>query len=309
MLPNSTYPPSILLPTILGVALDSLILLSFSSLRIRGQHRIVTLLQAGSGTSLLALTLMMPLSDGQVALFAVARTILSIIFFLILFIYMGRDYLKNRAPLMGFGQILGASRTFMWAEMASSVYVKADLTIISIVIGPLGTSVYGPAITVLQAAFIILRALFYYFVPILSKTYSKNIKDYVYKSIVHFLIQITTGAGISIFLFLLAEPIINLIFTSTYADSAVILRLLSPIPFIRSINFALGAVLTSSHRQGRRTRVQISAALFNIVGNLLIIGPLGINGVAIIYVFSELFLALGYILLVRDLRKQLSLAK
>ncbi len=308
LLPNGTYPPSILLPTILGVALDSLILLSFSALRIRGQHRIVTLLQAGSGTSLLALTLMLPLSDGQIALFAVARTILSIFFFLILLLFMGRDYLKNRAPLMGFGRILGASRTFMWAELASSVYVKADLTLISIVIGPLGSSTYGPAITILQAAFIILRALFYFFVPTLSKTYSKNLRDYVNKSILHFLIQITTGAVISIFLFLLAEPVINLIFTAAYADSAVILRLLSPIPFIRSINFALGAVLTSSNRQKRRTRVQISAALFNIIGNLLIIGPLGINGVAVVYVFSEIFLALGYILLVRDLRKQLNLA-
>jgi len=122
------------------------------------------------------------------------------------------------------------------------------------------------------------------------------------------MIQIVTGTFISIMLFLLAKPIINFIFTEEYSRSIEVLRLLSPIPFFRSINFALGAALMSAQRQQRRTRVQISAAIFNVLGNLLVIIPFGIHGVAVVYVISELFLSVGYTLLVRDLQKQLHLA-
>jgi O-antigen/teichoic acid export membrane protein len=305
LLPDDTYPPAILLPTIIGVALDSLLLLSYAAMRNQSQHGRVALLQAFSGVALLGLTLLLPLEDGQIAIFALARTLLSLLLVLIVVGYLGREYLRFRFPLVPTRKILLLSRPFLWAELASSVYIRADLTIISLVLGAVGTSIYGPAITILQASFLALRALFFLIVPVLSRTYAKNRDEFLSLSLAQLVVQVLAGTVISIVLFVFAEQIINLIFTTQYEESARVLRLLSPIPFFRSINFALGAILTSSKRQYRRTRVQISAAVFNVVGNLIVIVPFGIVGVSIVYIFSELLLSVGYALLMRNLRGQL----
>jgi PST family polysaccharide transporter len=187
----------------------------------------------------------------------------------------------------------------MLAEIASSVYVKADLTIIALVLGPVGTSVYAPAITLLQAAFLAPRALFFVVVPVLSKTYTENRDRFRGRGLSQTAAQILIGTTISVLLFLFAPLIVRLIFGEDYAASAVILRILSPLPFLRSFNFALAAILTSSARQRQRTRVQIIAAAVNVTGNLIVIVPYGIIGVSIVYLLSELVLGLGYLFLLR----------
>ncbi|MGB0386160.1 MAG: oligosaccharide flippase family protein [Ardenticatenaceae bacterium] len=301
VLPAKTFSRPIFLPTVIGVALDSLTLLSMASLRSQNRHGQVTLLQSISSIILFAITLILPITDGYIVRFAVSRTVLSFLVAAVVVGYLGKEYWRKSLTLTPTREILVSSRSFMFAELASSVYVKADLTIISLILGSVGTGVYGPAINLLQASFMAPKALFFLMVPILSKTYIKQRSAFINKGIAQLVVQLFVGLTISIVTFFFASEIVGFVFKEAYQSSADILRLLSPIPFLRSLNFALGAVLTSSNRQSPRSKIQVFIAILNLIGNLVVIIPWGLAGVSIVYVLSELFLFIGYgLLLLRD---------
>ena len=136
-------------------------------------------------------------------------------------------------------------------------------------------------------------------VPVLSRTFQESRERFRDRANYQIGTQIAVGLVLSVLLFVFAPWIIKLLFTEEYSSSVEILRLLSPLPFFRSVNFALAAVLTSSGRQSDRTKIQITAAVFNVTGNLIVIFPYGIIGVSIIYLLSELLLGLGYLYLLR----------
>jgi O-antigen/teichoic acid export membrane protein len=295
-LPADTFPFKIMLPTALGVACDSLVLLSYAAFRSLDRHGLVMILQSISSLALLGITLVLPLESGHIALFAIGRTALSAVSAVIVIAVMGKDYLRQPTAFIPTWDLLLSARPYMVAELASSVYVKADLTIVSLLLGSSQVSVYGPALNLLQVSFLVPRALFFFVVPVLSRTYVKARRSFKKKSVAQFVAQAVAGAALSVGIFLLAPVVINFVFGPAYESSAAILRLLSPIPFLRSLNFALGAMLASSNRQSQRTRVQLLCAVFNVLANLVVISPFGVAGVAVVYTLSELILFLGYLL-------------
>lgn len=294
ILPADTFPLGIMVPTVLGVAFDSLVLLLYSALRSTHQHRRVTFFQSIASLTLLGVTLVLPLGSGRIALFAVGRCALSAALLITVIVTTALDYLKLPLTFIPTRELLLAARPFVAAEIASFVYVKADLAIISLLLGSSGSSVYGPALNLLQVSFIVPRSLFFFVVPVLSRSYFHARDAFMKKGMAQFIVQALIGAIISVTVFLFAPFVVDLVFGHAYARSAEVLRLLSPIPFLRSINFALGAMLTSGERQPQRTKVQVVCAVFNVLANLVVITPFGVAGVAIVYVLSELILSVGY---------------
>jgi O-antigen/teichoic acid export membrane protein len=92
----------------------------------------------------------------------------------------------------------------------------------------------------------------------------------------------------------LADPIIRLVYGSSFAASSVILSIIGVVLLFKSINFALGGILTAIDWQRQRVLAQFVAVVFNIVLNLLVIGRYGIIGVAWVYVLTEMLLTIGY---------------
>jgi O-antigen/teichoic acid export membrane protein len=140
-------------------------------------------------------------------------------------------------------------------------------------------------------------------VPRLSKAFTRSRVSFRQESILQLLVHAVTGALLSLGVFFLAPALVRVTFGEAYAPSAAVLRLLSPIPLFRSLNFGLGAMLTSSGRQVERTRSQAVAAIFNLAANLLVISPFGIPGVALVYTASEGLLCLGYLSTLRHTAK------
>jgi O-antigen/teichoic acid export membrane protein len=67
---------------------------------------------------------------------------------------------------------------------------------------------------------------------------------------------------------------------------------------LRFPNTTLAATLVAIGWQTRRVGVQGLAALFNVVINLALVHQVGVEGVAVIYVITELVLFLGCLALV-----------
>jgi O-antigen/teichoic acid export membrane protein len=299
VLPRETYPWAIWLPTAVSVTFDSLSLLCFSALRTQNQHKLVTIWQAAFAVALFALALWLPVSANYVAVFANGRMVLSILLALIVLVYRQRAYNTAAQPVsLTDEEILRQGRPFMLAELASAVYVRADVSIVSLLLGKSATALYGPAINLLQASFLAPRALFLLILPLLSKAFKQDIHKFNRQGILQLVVQGTIGGLISITLFTFADELLTLIFREAYLGSAQYLRLLSPIPFLRALNFGVGTMLTASNRQALNTRVQMIVAAFNVIANLLVILPFGLIGVSIVYVISDtvLLLATSYLL-------------
>lgn len=305
ILPYNTFPPLIMWPTILGVMFDSLILVTYAAFRCLGEHKQVAFLQAFASLSLLGFTLLLPHISTYIILFAVGRAALS---FLVLVVTILRltQILGTPAELVSVSYLLKDAHPFMVADIASSIYVKADVNIISLLIGSVGTSVYGPALNLLRTSFLVPRSIFLFSVPLLSKFYVESKSLFRKMSILQILVQALLGLTMSIVFFAIAPVLITIVFGEAYQSSGLILQFLSPIPFFRSLNFGLGALLTTANHQKERTKVQVLCALFNVIANLIVIVPFGVLAVAVVYTLSEVLLALGYgILIIMNQRSKI----
>ncbi len=308
LLPRQSFPYVILIPTIIGLAFDSITTLCYASLRTKNRHHFVTILQSIASISLFCLTLLLPDRENFIQLFSVSRMILSIIVSLIILKLSGGFQLGRFFTYFTKSKdIFTSARPFMYSEVAASVYARADVTLISLVLGAAFTGVYGPAINILQAAALSSRALFFFTLPILSRIFKRNQVLYIKYGIWQLVLQIITGTAVALFVYFFSSEIINFIFHDDYAPSIEILRIFSPIPFFRSINFGLATLLASGNMQLQRTKVQLITSVFNITGNIIVILPFGLIGVAMIYVFSELFLVMGYTILTFRMLKNLRL--
>ena len=82
-----------------------------------------------------------------------------------------------------------------------------------------------------------------------------------------------------------------------FAESGAILTILSPILLLKSLNFALAAVLVPGACQQPRTIAQALPALSNVGPNILIVSRYGVVGVACVYVLRETFPLVGHAIL------------
>lgn len=288
ILPKETYPWQIWLPTLISVTFDSFSLLCFTALRTQNKHTLVTVWQSIFTLALFGSAIWLPVSPNYIIVFANGRMILSIILAVIILQYYQRKYAtRARVLLISIQDILREGRPFMLAEIASAVYVRADVSIVSLILGKSATALYGPAINLLQATFLAPRALFLYILPLLSKSFQEDKNKFNRQSILQLVVQALIGGITSLLIFVFAADLLNLIFKEAYQDSAQYLRLLSPIPFLRAMNFAVGTLLMASNRQPLHTKVQTIVAVFNVLANLIVIIPLGLLGVSIVYVISD----------------------
>jgi O-antigen/teichoic acid export membrane protein len=294
VLPSDAFPRAVVYVTALGLAFDSLSLLAYSALRSLERHTQVTLLQIGVSLALFSVTLMLPLRPGQLLLFAIARTGLSGLAAIIVLLAVGSRRERSALAPIGLRELLRSARPFVLAETAVAIYLKADLSIIGLWLGAAGAGLYGPALNLINITFMAPNALYFFVMPRLSRVRAAPDRTFQRMGLAQLLIQGAVGAALSLLIFALAPLLVQLVFGPAYALSANVLQLLSPIPFLKSLNFGLGAILTAGDRQRQRTTAQMLCALFNVAANLIVVGPIGIGGVAVVYTASEFFLFLSY---------------
>lgn len=183
---------------------------------------------------------------------------------------------------------------FFLAEGLGYIYATADMTIVAIWLGKTAAGLYAPAITLLNAAFIIPNTLYTVVLPIISNAYHRDKQSArlpVYVLIIGLTVEGVIASGVT---FLFAKPIIQILFGNEFLESAHLLAILSVILVLKSLSFAFGTVLTATDHQRDRVLIQSFVALGNVTLNLLIVNVYGLIGVAWVYVLTEFCLLLGY---------------
>jgi O-antigen/teichoic acid export membrane protein len=184
---------------------------------------------------------------------------------------------------------------FAASDLAASVYLQADITLAAIMLGSAAVGLYAPASSLISALFVIPAALYTLMIPVLVRTMDaqERLPDgMIVRTLGSFaLLGIALWAGT----WLASGRLLTLLLGDSFKGSGPLLAILSPILFLKSLNFGAAAILVAVNWQRRRVLVQAVAAAANVGLNLALIPHYGVTGIAWVYVISELALMLGYL--------------
>lgn len=190
-------------------------------------------------------------------------------------------------------QIVRQASAFFVSDLLATVALKADLTMVALLIGAIGAGIYSPALTIINATFLVPTVVWQVLLPIVARqpTGSRGFRWTMFLvlagSVLYGLIWVVVlGFG--------AEYVINVVFRSQYLDAVPLLRIMSFIPLLKSINFCWAMLMVARDRQVFRTKLLAVGATFNVVGNGICIPFFGLPGAAWINLVTEVVLLLCY---------------
>ena len=184
------------------------------------------------------------------------------------------------------------------SDMFTAVYVQADTTIAAIVLGQEAVGVYAPAASMINALFVIPSALFFVAVPVLTRILREKRADFDRGLLITVIGFAVVGAMLALGTWAVAGVLPRYVLGESFVESGQLLAILSPIIFLKSVSFALAAILVAAAKQGQRVYVQAVSAVANFALNAVLARRYGISGVATFYVITEILLMVGYSVLV-----------
>jgi O-antigen/teichoic acid export membrane protein len=196
---------------------------------------------------------------------------------------------------------------FFASDLLVLALLRADILIISLTIGEEAVGYYAPAVSLINAMYLIPNSFHGVMLPVLSNLFTRDVKRAWRLSLYLIFVQSVTGLILSLIVFLFSPLLVGFL-GPLYSNSLEVLKILSLNLFFHGISFAMVSILIANNQQARRAFIQTIAVVVNVCLNLLVVHWAGIQGVAVVYVITEIALASGYTLLVFLLRKEPSLA-
>jgi O-antigen/teichoic acid export membrane protein len=293
---SESFPPVLMLLSCLSIWLEGLFMSGSAAFRIVLRNHVMALLMIGLRGGILALAIGLSLVGNQhVAAFALTRLGVSIAVVIVTLVILPVR-LELKAPI-AWTATLRASIPFTLSDLLTSIYVQADVVLAALLLDTRSVGVYSPASSIVNALFVLPNAIYIVLIPV----FVTRLK--IERTLPAIWVRLTLGGlGVLGMLLMLAvalgAPLLPKILGASFAASVPLLIVLSPILFAKSVNYGLAAVLVAAGRQTSRVVVQAFSAFVNVSLNLLMIPYLGISGVAIVYVISEVVLLIGYMILV-----------
>jgi O-antigen/teichoic acid export membrane protein len=200
--------------------------------------------------------------------------------------------------------MLRNSRAYTYSEFFSVIYMQADINLLTLLQGKVPAGVYSPALSVINALFIIPSSVYTFSIPTLSRTYHEAPQKL--PAAARKLLAGITLMGVALFtgVGLLGDDLVRLLLGAEYATTGQLITMLSPVLLLKCLEFGLASLIVALNKQKERIFPQMIAAIINVGLNLWAIPLYGVFGAARVYVISEVVLFLGYgIIVLRSLRQ------
>ena len=213
--------------------------------------------------------------------------------FLLGYVLVRRSFtpMSLEADTKYWGELLSQSFPIFLAYAFAMIYYKIDIFILSVLKGDAAVGVFSAPFRLMEGLTIIPTSILVSLFPVLSRLHMSNRKSAarLYDLSIAFLVSL--GLPIALGTTLLAEPIVGLFFGQAYSGSVQVLVVLVWAEFFLFLNNATGNMLKCVNRQGAHMWIIFSAAVANIVLNLLLIPSYGIMAAAYVALFTEFFVA------------------
>lgn len=185
----------------------------------------------------------------------------------------------------------------------NQIYLKADIVMLSFYGYKVQAGLYSSAYTIIQTITLLRSTLLSVLIPSLISSYKKDLIDYEVKLKLFLKLGVLLGYIIVGFCLINNNIIINIMFGKQYLDAVMPFNILLVMIFIIFINMGISASLIIIKKDYEFLKATLIAAIFNIVGNILVIPTFGMNGAAVITLLSEIIiLVYSLIILNNNLR-------
>jgi O-antigen/teichoic acid export membrane protein len=196
------------------------------------------------------------------------------------------------------GQLLPtwkATLPFGFSVFLAYLYGQADIVVVTYQLSSYAGGIYSSASTIVNGLSILPAAIYYVVVPMLSQLLLRD--PAAARAMLKQQLWLAAGLGVLLGLAtaLIAVPLMPILLGAEYVAASSVLLILAGVIAGRCLNMTAASALVAANWQPQRLRVQLLVAALNIGLNLLIVQHWQLMGVAVVYVFTEWVLVLGYL--------------
>lgn len=287
------YIPGILALSLIDIALENEFTTLSTTLTINNRVSLVSsLIILSRGLRLLSALALVLIDVKFIFPFVIARLSCTIVFLLITLRISNLG--AGQPPKLNIKGIIRESLPYGTSEFLAMVYGQVDVVMISLLINRTFVGLYAPAISILNAIISALGASYQFLIPRVTRNLTKPGSDFGILAkklgVGYFVIGTILWIGFGIF----GEKIAVLALGDRYQLTGQLVRILSPILFLKSLSMCCAIILVAVDWQKRRIIPQIGSTIANVGLNLWAIPRFGVVGAANVFVVSEGILLLGY---------------
>jgi O-antigen/teichoic acid export membrane protein len=293
ILNQQSFPSTLLRWSVIFIWSDTLLATCLSVFKSMLHNKVPSIIEAGADIIWFGFTiLLMWFGLNQPEAFMKIRAFVSLLALSISLLFLASRF-NLHFHLHIAREALASAFPFAASDFLAMIIMRADIVIISLTIGKTATGLYSPAVGLVNMAFLVPMAIYMVMLPVLSNLY-KNHPEQAQKTASRtILLSLFVGIVLT-FAYFIGAPLITTLLGSSYQGSIEVLKILSWVLIFRCGSFAFTAIIVATNQQAKRTFIQVIAAITNIVLNLLVVYKYGINGVAFVYVLTEIITFFGY---------------
>jgi O-antigen/teichoic acid export membrane protein len=226
---------------------------------------------------------------GSLVFSMISFPIISLVQFIILVYIVNRKFgkIKLTFSFQNLKQTLKHTLPYGIADFFAMIFLRIDVVLIGFLVGEAASGIYNVGYRVIFFLLFIPNFAAVSIFPIISRMFqnSKNEFRKMYNKSLSMMVII--GVPISAGLWLIAPQLIDLVFGNKFAESALILRILSALFLFKCILSIMSFFMMSSNNQNEYAKAQSIATVFSFVANFILIYFYGIEGAAVATVLAS----------------------
>lgn len=243
----------------------------------------------------------------SVAWFAVSTSIdYMIVAIVLLAMYRKQNGPRFSCSVRKAKELFGSSYHFILAGLMISIYGSTDKFMLKQMMNESEVGFYSTAVSLCNTWVFLLTAVIDSLHPVILQAF-ENKQLFEQKNKQLYAIVFYTSAGISLFLSLLASPIVDMLYGEAYAPAAAPLRIITWYTAFSYLGVARNAWIVSYGRQNYLVYLYGGAAVTNVLLNAIMIPRWGASGAALASLFTQISTILLFPALIKGLRPNVKL--
>ena len=189
-------------------------------------------------------------------------------------------------------RLLKSSTPFIIPGLMVAIYGQTDKMMLKQMISDAEIGYYSTAVSICTMWCFILSAIIDSMYPIIMEAYNENEDDFIHKNRILYTIIFYCCIFVSVFITVFAKIIVKMLYGNAYLPTVNPLRIITWYTAFSYLGLARNAWIVCKNKQKYLTPVYASAALANVVLNLIFIPLYGASGAAVASLIAQILTTL-----------------
>lgn len=216
-------------------------------------------------------------------------------------------YKRQNGPKLSFNKkkaksLLSKGYHYILAGLMVSIYAATDRVMLKQMVGDMEVGYYGTAMTLCNVWVFILTAIIDSFNPVIMENKRNNTIGYAKKNMILYSVVFYSSSFVSLFFVLFANNIIHLLYGEAYLPSASILTIATWYVAFSYLGIARNAWIVCENKQKYLTPLYVSAAILNVLLNLVLIPRYHAIGAALSSLITQFGIVFVFPLFIKSMR-------